>query len=443
MRVVTVALLVSVAVAVPVAAQTAAEQPGQGTGQATGAAVDPSRQSTGQIGGPAVDDNPMSTQSGLLHEPGALRRAVTMANRWLGEGGGAPRDAFYPEFGNMITGAGWISAGPGYRQHLFDDRAFVDGSTAISWHAYKMAQARFELPALAGRRLAVGTQVRWQDLTQVNYFGIGPDSQETAQSQYRLKDTDVVGYGTYRVNGWLSAGGTFGHLQRPTLSSPTGPFQGNWPDALQTFPHDPGVASQPSFLHGSASVAADTRDYPGHPTEGGLYRAGFAAYSDRDSGQFSFQRYDVEGLQLVPVKGDTWILAMHGWAVFSGTASGDEVPFYMLPTLGGQDTLRGYDNYRFHDRNMLLASAESRWALFSDVDAVAFFDAGGVAARRGDLNLHKTSWGAGLRVHARRTTFARLDVGHSVEGWQVFFRLDDPFALKHLSRRTAEAPFAP
>jgi len=428
MRAVSVALLVSIAAAAPAAAQNGS---------------DPARQNTGQTNGAPVDDNAISTQTGLLHEPGVIGQAVTMANRWLGESGAVPRDGFYPDFGNMITGAGWISAGPGYRQRLFGGHAFVDGSAAISWRAYKMAQARFELPTLAGNRLAVGTQVRWQDLTQVNYFGIGADSQNSSQSQYRLKDTDVVGYGSYRANEWLSVGGTIGRLQQPTLSSPTGPFQGSWPATSQVFPQDPGVASQPSFLHGSASIVADTRNYPSHPTSGGLYRSGFAMYSDRDGGQFSFRRYDVEGLQIVPVKGDTWILAMHGWAVFSSTSSNDQVPFYMLPSVGGQDTLRGYDDYRFHDRNMLLASAESRWALFRDVDAVAFFDAGNVAARRGDLNLDKISWGVGLRVHARRTTFARLDVGHSVEGWHVFFKLDDPFALKRLSRRTAEAPFVP
>ena len=134
---------------------------------------------------------------------------------------------------------------------------------------------------------------------------------------------------------------------------------------------------------------------------------------------------------------------MHGWGVFSETSSGNTVPFYLLPTLGGNDTLRGYNDYRFHDRNLLLASAESRWALFRSVDAAAFFDAGNIGARAGDLNLKKTSWGGGLRVHTRTTTLARLDVGHGREGWQVFFKITDPFGLKRLSRRTADVPFVP
>jgi hypothetical protein len=350
---------------------------------------------------------------------------------------------FLPRLRQHDSGAGWISVGPGYRHYFFGDRAFLDGSAAISWRAYKSAQFRFELAKLADHRLTVGSQVRWQDFTQVDYFGTGPDSSEATRSQFRLRGTNVVGYGVYQPNRWLSVGGTFGRLLQPTLDSPTGPFRGDWASTQEVFPQAPGVASQPDFLHGSATIAADTRNFPGHPTSGGVYRAGVASYSDRNGGPFSFQRYDTEGLQLVPVKGDTWLLAVHGWAVFSHTAAGDEVPFYMLPSLGGQNTLRGYNNYRFHDRHMLLASAESRWALFRDIDAVAFFDAGNVAPRAGDLNLKRTSWGGGLRMHARRSTFARLDVGHSREGWQVFFRLDDPFTLKRLSRRTAEAPFVP
>ena len=70
-------------------------------------------------------------------------------------------------------------------------------------------------------------------------------------------------------------------------------------------------------------------------------------------------------------------------------------------------TLRGYDNYRFTDRNLVLASAESRWALLRDLDVAAFFDAGNVAARRGDLNLHKTSWGGGVRLHSGRSMLLR------------------------------------
>ena len=194
---------------------------------------------------------------------------------------------------------------------------------------------------------------------------------------------------------------------------------------------------------GKVSVTADTRDHPGHPTSGGLYRAVAAAYSDRDLGQFSFRRYEAEGLQVVPIVGSRWTLTAHGWLVASDSNAGNNVPFYMTPSLGGHDTLRGYLDYRFHDRNLLVANLESRWALTRDIDAAAFFDAGNVAARVGDLNLDKTSYGVGLRVHTRTATLGRIDVGHSNEGWRLFLRLNDPFRFKRLSQHTAVIPFAP
>ena len=67
--------------------------------------------------------------------------------------GTPPKDGFYAEFGHMITGSGWIAAGPGYRHQLFARRAIADVSGAISWRTYKAVQARLEFPNLANDRL--------------------------------------------------------------------------------------------------------------------------------------------------------------------------------------------------------------------------------------------------------------------------------------------------
>ena len=75
-----------------------------------------------------------------------------------------------------------------------------------------------------------------------------------------------------------------------------------------------------------------------------------------------------------------------------------------MPSLGGANALRGYSNYRFHDRHLLLASAESRWPIFAHLDAAVFVDAGTVAARVGDLGLDKTVYGFGVRLHTHRST---------------------------------------
>jgi outer membrane protein assembly factor BamA len=211
------------------------------------------------------------------------------------------------------------------------------------------------------------------------------------------------------------------------------------------FPYDAvfARAEQPGYVHGEASITSDTRDSRSRPASGGVYRAGWTAYADRDGGAFSFRRYEAEAAQFIPLAARRVVLALHGWIVGSETRADTQIPFYLMPSLGGGNTLRAYSDYRFHDRNLLLVTAESRVALLKHLDLAAFVDAGNVAPRMSGLDLDKKSYGIGFRMHTDRATFARLDVAHGDEGWRILFRTSDPFHLTRLSRRTAAAPFVP
>ena len=77
------------------------------------------------------------------------------------------------------------------------------------------------------------------------------------------------------------------------------------------------------------------------------------------------------------------------------------------------------------------------------LDLAMFADAGNVASRRDDLDLAKRSFGAGLRFHTRRETFAMIDVANGDEGWRFMFRLKDPLGLARLNRKAAVVPFVP
>jgi Omp85 superfamily domain len=402
----------------------------------------------GAVQQPIASAIPSPEPEGFLREPDFITRAINFMPRSLrgtvGEEG-RTKNGFYPEFSNMRTGAGWISAGPGYRRWLFNDRAYVDASAAVSWRQYRMAQARFELPRLARSRLILGSQARWQDLTQVTFFGEGAEAAEANRAEYRLQSTNVVGYATVRPRQWLSVGGQFGWLDRPSIQSPTGSFQRGNPDAREVFATNIvySLPEQPAFLHGEASIAADTRDYRSHPSRGGLYRAAWARYSDRDTGVFTFHRYEVEGAHFVPAAASRIVFAVHGWLVTSDTAEGDAVPFYLQPSFGGNNTVRAYSDFRFHDRNLLTLNAECRLALFTHLDVALFADAGNVAPRVSQLNLDKRANGIGLRMHTRQSTFARFDVAYGDEGWRFLFRTSDPLHLARLSRRTAAVPFMP
>jgi hypothetical protein len=381
----------------------------------------------------------------IFDEPSLLGKAIARAEKFNRDGSDRPKDGFYPELGHMITGAGWISVGPGYRKHVMNGRALVDGSAAISWRAYKIAQGSFELPALADDRLAVGVQGLWQDLTQVRYFGVGQASQVDGVSDYRIKTTNVIGYAAWRANPSLSIGASAGWLNSPTLLPSGGSFDRKDPDTLQLYAFESAASlvEQPSYAHGGVAATFDTRDHAGYPTRGLLAHASTTSFRDRESGTYSFDRVELEAARFISIADERGVIALHGWSILTHTAGDRQVPFYLLPSLGGHDTLRGYADYRFHDRHLLLLNVESRWALFRHLDGAVFVDAGNVAARVGDLDLARRSVGAGVRVHTAKSTIARFDVAHGAEGWRFMLKISDPLRLARLSTRTAPIPFVP
>jgi hemolysin activation/secretion protein len=108
----------------------------------------------------------------------------------------------------------------------------------------------------------------------------------------------------------------------------------------------------------------------------------------------------------------------------------DLAPYFLLPSLGSGETLRGFDVGRFRDRHSLLLTGEWRWMPNrSALDMALFVDAGKVAPRRSDLTLSglKTDVGLGVRFHGATITAVRLEVARSREGWRAVVATSAPF----------------
>lgn len=121
--------------------------------------------------------------------------------------------------------------------------------------------------------------------------------------------------------------------------------------------------------------------------------------------------------------------------------SAGTVPFYQRPSLGGNNTLRGYIANRFTDDSSWHAVAEYRfWVIprgFALTDTIRiervgmalFYEAGTVADSLDalpDARIH-TSYGVGLRFSLERTAMFRADVGFSREGPNVTVGFGLPF----------------
>ena len=102
----------------------------------------------------------------------------------------------------------------------------------------------------------------------------------------------------------------------------------------------------------------------------------------------------------------------------------DQVPYFLLPSLGSGSTLRGFSSWRFRDRHGLLLQSELRWfPNRTGLDVAVFYDAGKVTARRSDLDLEglKSDFGIGVRFHGPATTPIRVELARSNEGLRVVF----------------------
>ena len=90
---------------------------------------------------------------------------------------------------------------------------------------------------------------------------------------------------------------------------------------------------------------------------------------------------------------------------------GAVVPFFLLPSLGGNDTLRGFRAHRFRGPHAILLQGEYRWEIWSGLEGALFYDAGKVTERRSDLNLRslERDYGFGIRFNTDNGIIMRVD----------------------------------
>jgi outer membrane protein assembly factor BamA len=318
-----------------------------------------------------------------------------------------PAEGLYPKIGNITTGSGF-SLGPGYR-HAGMFRGHADFSTfaAASVSKYWMIDARLRMPRLAGNRVEVEVHGQRYDFPKEDFFGLGPDSNRDDEVTYGLANMVIGGSGTYRPVTWLNLSVGVDHL-RPEVSSTTEPgsLLSRF-DATQA----PGLFDQPEYLRYSTTVDVNMRQPRGNPRRGGQYKLAHQRYNDNEGNLFSFDRVEIDLQQYVPLLKDRRVIALRARAAMTDAVEGAQVPFYLQPTLGGPDDLRGFRHFRFRDRNSLLLQAEYRWEIFTAVDGAIFYEAGKVAPRREDLDLRdlESDYGIGFRFGTINGVFLRIE----------------------------------
>lgn len=307
------------------------------------------------------------------------------------------------------------------------NRAELDGVAAYSTRGYSRGAAGLNLHRLGGAALDVRVRAQHYEYPQEDFFGFGQDSLEDNRTNYLLRSTDVGAEVQWRTLKLLDFAGGVSYL-KPTVGRGT---DTRFPSTGELFEPVtiPGYERQPDFVRTDTSVALDWRDNPLHSHAGGRYAVQFSDFRDRNLDTFGFGRVAIDLQQYMPIPDRYRTIALHAAAVFTDPRAGQEVPFYLQPTLGGAQALRGFREFRFQDRNSLILTAEYRWEAWWALDGAFFIDAGKVAAERRHLDLKNldVSYGLGFRVHSNSAFIARLDLAFSREGFIPLLRFEHAF----------------
>ena len=310
----------------------------------------------------------------------------------------SPRERrFYPFIGSAFDGGG-LAVGPGYRTR-FADSGVIDAHAAWSFKNYKAAEISTTLPAMANDRLSIGFRGHWLDAPEVAFFGVGNASLESNRSDLSYRATTV---------------GAFTRLQATPLFAVGG--------GIDAIAMEMGSAASakvsPTYARAHLFAEVDSRTNENYTRRGGLYRVQWSDYRQMNGSAHSFGRIDAEVRHFVPVLRENWVIALRALASSTTTSDGQEIPYVLLPDLGGNRTLRGYSSWRFRDRERLLLTGEYRWTAGPLVDMALFVDAGKVAARARDLDLRglTTTYGIGISIHTPTSTAVRIEVARTPDG---------------------------
>jgi hypothetical protein len=319
----------------------------------------------------------------------------------------------HPFFESAYSGGGF-ALGAGYLQHV-SPYNFVDVRGSYSVAGYKRAEAEFKAPRLFHRRGELSLLVGYREATQVKFFGRGMDTSPDVRADYAFTRPYASGILTVRpTRRYLMLRGGL-EWTRWSLQQPSGRF----PPVETVFPPItlPGLSAETTYIHSQATVGFDWRTSEGYSRRGGFVGVTAHDFKDRDE-VFGFRQVDYEAIQHVPILRETWVLSFHALARTTADRNGQSVPFFMLPSLGGSSSLRGYTSLRFRDENSLLLQGEWRIIASRFLDSSVFYDAGKVTAQRSDLDLNglKHNVGFGLRFHGPVSTPLRVELARGTEG---------------------------
>jgi hypothetical protein len=354
-------------------------------------------------------------------EPGKAEKYVTDLSEIMLSG----QMHWHPFWQSAYAGGGF-TLGAGYMRFI-SPYNFVDVRASFTPKGYKRVEAELIAPGLFGQRGTLSVLGGWREATEVGFYGFGMSSSLDNRANYGF--TQPYASALLEVfparNAFLLRGG----LEVTQWKQQGGEGVEPSVDQVYTPATLPGLSTQPVYWHTQGTIGVDSRlPSRGYARRGAFYGVTIHDFTDPDA-RAGFNQVDYEAIQHIPILRDTWVVSLHGWAQTTYQKDGQQIPFFMMPSIGGGSDLRAYSSWRLRDLNSLVLQAEWRVMVNRYLDMALFYDAGKVAAKRTDLTLTnmKNDVGLGFRLHGQLATPLRIEFTHGSEGFGLVLSASQAF----------------
>ena len=264
-------------------------------------------------------------------------------------------------------------------------------------------------------RFAINAYVKHWGLPKMAYFGLGPNTKKDDKVFFARRDTKL-GLEVYNpVSNWLAIGGTIESLwphveAAKNLGTKDISIEKKFTDVTA-----PGLTKQPHFMRYEAFAKPH---FPATKPYNVDYKIGYSYFQDTSGGKYSFGRFDTDLKNRIKISKPDSNLDVRFRLSSARTGSGKQVPFYYQETLGGSDinndpALRGFADYRFRDRNLMVLQTEYQFNIKNGYGAMVFYDTGKVAPTLGGLGSARLrhSYGVGFTMFSGDRVYFKVYIG--------------------------------
>ncbi|MCA9500731.1 MAG: BamA/TamA family outer membrane protein [Nitrospira sp.] len=262
------------------------------------------------------------------------------------------------------------------------------------------------------------------------FFGIGSHTQEKDETSYTSNEllVDLTAGINLAQDIALMWSERFRQVQMEN-----GIFD-SLPQTQEEFPAIQGVNGANIWGH-KITFRYDTRDQQLVSTHGSYLNVSIEWNQDfKQSSKTNWWRTSLDARHFFPHFDNRLVFVSH---LYADTVDGGTPPFYERPTLGGENSLRGFGGSRFIDDTALVMNMEERmfirrqeiFGYHLDLELAPFIDIGRVGSHFSTnvfLN-PQVNPGIGIRFLARPYVVGRVDIAFGKDNANVFAGLNYPF----------------